>query len=115
MIITYRYKPDEMLITYGSFDKVELSLLDKLKAITGIKYKVTKLQKEPSFCYNTYVRLISSSSAASQDKLKHFLKYFRKDKNANFVKTSYKEITVNLVPSSKEEFLKFLSFGTKDV
>jgi hypothetical protein len=54
------------------------------------------------------VRLISTSSAASQDKLKSFLKYFRKDKNGNFTKTSYKEITINVSPSSKEDFINFI-------
>jgi hypothetical protein len=107
IIITYRFKPKEFLISNNNID-FEENLIVKLKAITDIKYKIIKLQKEPSFCYNTYVKLISSSSATSRDKIKSFLNYFEKDKNNDWVKTSYKEITLNLIPSSKENFQNFL-------
>jgi hypothetical protein len=108
IIITYRYKPKQILVHNYSSTIFEENLIDKLKAITNIKYKIIKLQKEPSFCYNTYVKLISSSSATSRDKIKSFLNYFEKDKNNDWLKTSYKEITVNLIPSSKEDFQNFL-------
>ena len=107
IIITYRFKPKEFLISNNNIN-FEENLIVKLKAITDIKYKIIKLQKEPSFCYNTYVKLISSSSATSRDKIKSFLNYFEKDKNNDWVKTSYKEITLNLIPSSKENFQNFL-------
>lgn len=108
IIIIYRYKPKQILVHNYSSTIFEENLIDKLKAITNIKYKIIKLQKEPSFCYNTYVKLISSSSATSRDKIKSFLNYFEKDKNNDWLKTSYKEITVNLIPSSKEDFQNFL-------
>ena len=108
IIITYRYKPDALKISQKQVTQLENKLLDKLNVITNIKYRITKVQKEPSLCYNTYVKVISSSSASSQDKIKSFLKYFRKDISGNFIKTSYKEITINLVPSSKEDFVNFL-------
>lgn len=108
ILIIYRYKPDELKTSAIHIEQLQEKLIKKLKAITNINYTITKLQKEPSLCYNTYVRLISTSSAASQDKLKSFLKYFRKDENNNFIKTSYKEVTVNLSPSSKEDFINFI-------
>ena len=107
IIITYRFKPKEFLISNREIT-FETNLLKKLEAITSIKYKIIKLQKEPSFCYNIYVRLISSSSATSRDKLKSFLNYFEKDEKNDWVKTSYKEVTINLTPSSKEDFENFL-------
>lgn len=106
IIIIYRFKPNEFLTNKPS--TLEVDLLAKLKAISGIKYKIIKLQKEPSFCYNTYVKLISSSSATSRDKIKSFLYYFKKDEHGNWIKTSYKEITINLIPSTKEDFLNFI-------
>ena len=108
IIITYRFKPKQLLVGENTSSTLEKNLIDKLKAITNIKYKIIKLQKEPSFCYNTYVKLISSSSATSRDKIKSFLNYFEKDQNNDWLKTSYKEITLNLIPSTKEEFENFL-------
>lgn len=105
--IIYRFKPMEFPVT-KSVDNLQLNLLQKLEAITSIKFRITKLQKEPAFCYNTYVRVISVSSATSRDKLKHFLSYFKKQENGKFEKTSYCQIILNVVPTDKDCFKKFL-------
>lgn len=108
IVITFKYKPNQMPINQNVINVVQEKLLTKLEAMTETKFKITKMQKEPSLCYNTYVKLISSSSAASQNKLKSFLKYFKQNEHGNFMKTSYKELIINLEPYSKEEFSNFL-------
>ena len=55
--IVFRFKPDEMLVEGNNLNKFEDELLAKLKAITNFKWKITRLQKQPCFCYNSYARL----------------------------------------------------------
>lgn len=106
--IIYRFKPKEFLVN-KSTKELEINIIKKLEAITCIKYRITKMQKEPSFCYNTYVRVINVSSATSKDKIKHFLRYFEKQENEKFEKTSYQQIILNIMPIKKEEFQDFLN------
>lgn len=108
IIITYRYKPGENLINSAVTKELEKKVLDRIRAITNIKYRITSLQKEPNFCYNTYVRILSISSASSQDKVKRYLKYFSKDNDNKFKLSSYATVIIILQPPSKDEFINFL-------
>lgn len=110
IIITLRFKPNEMLVTDNlKLEKTQLDITKKIEAIINTKYRIIKMQKEPSFCYNTYVRLISSSSATSKDRLKSFLNYFEKQNDNTFKKKSYQQVTLNFEPNKKEEFNNFLN------
>lgn len=109
MEIVFRFKPNEMKASHNDVKKFTDLKLEQLNTITGIKYKNTSLQKQPSFCYNTYVRVINNSSQESKDSVKRFFKYFEKDeKTGNFIKKSYAEIKMIFVPKSTEEFTVLL-------
>lgn len=102
--IVQRYKPGENLINSSRSNDDKNMLIKWIEAITGIKYKCTTLQNEPSCCYNTYVRVINISSAHSKDRVKRYLKYFQKT-DSGFIKTSYAEVTFILRPLDKNKFL----------
>ncbi len=104
----FRFKPKQLPVESDSLDSFEEDLLKKLKAITNFKWKVIRVQKQPSFCYNSYVRLLSISSSASKDKVKRFLSYFEKTNAGTFVRTSYCEIHFKVQPSTTIEFENFL-------
>jgi len=106
--VIYRFKPKEFLSNKSTKD-LEKHTVNQLEIITGIKYRVTKTQKEPAFCYNVYVKLISTSESTSKNKLKYFLKYFDKQDSGNFCKTSYQQIILNLIPLDKDKFNVFLN------
>ena len=67
------------------------------------------MQKEPSSCYNTYVRLFNVSDERGKDRIKRFLRYFEKTKSNTFIKKSYSEIHFFIQPIDIEEFYKFLN------
>lgn len=108
--ITFRFKPNELLVNHKDVKVFTDSKLKQLNNITGIKYRNTSLQKQPAFCYNTYVRVINSSTHESKDNIKRFFKYFEKEESTgNFIKKSYAEIKMVFVPKSIEEFTGFLN------
>lgn len=104
----FRFKPKELLVESDSLNQFEEDLLKKLKAITDFKWKIIRVQKQPSFCYNSYVRLLGISSSASKDRVKRFLSYFEKTNAGTFVRTSYCEVHFKVQPNSKVEFENFL-------
>lgn len=106
--VTYRFKPKEFLVDQ-SLQNLENNLLKQLKIITKIGYRITKMQKEPTLCYKTYVELLNLSTASSRDKIKQFLKYFEKQGNGNFKKTSYRYIILTLIPIDIKQFNLFLN------
>lgn len=107
--IVFRFKPNEMKTDHEVVKKFTEEKLEQLNNVTGIKYKNTSLQKQPSFCYNTYVRVINSSTHEQKDSVKRFFKYFEKDKiTGNFIKKSYSEIKMVFVPKSEEKFITLL-------
>ena len=91
-----------------TMQKLEENLLNQLKAITNTKYKITRMQKEPSSCYNTYVRLFNVTDARGKDSVKRFLRYFEKTPLNTFIKKSYSEIHIFAQPVDIQEFNKFL-------
>lgn len=105
--LVFRFKPNEIR-TQNEITNLEKKVIKKLNGITSLKHKIISLQKQPSFSYNVYARLLSSSSSSSQDKVKRYLAYFEKNELNKFVKTSYAEIHLILMPSSAEEFQQFL-------
>ena len=110
IIVTCRYKPEENLVNSNTTNKLEEMALAKVKAITNLKYRITSVQKQPNFCYNTYTRILSISSASSQDRMKRFLKYFKEVGCGRFELMSYCEVVVVLQVSDREGFSEFL-FG----
>jgi hypothetical protein len=105
--IILRFKPNEIKMQ-NEITNLEKKIIKKVAGITNIKYKIVSMQKQPSFSYNVYARLLSSSSSSSQDKIKRYLAYFEKNELNKFIKTSYAEIHLTLMPSSVEEFQHFL-------
>jgi hypothetical protein len=108
IIITYRFKPDENLVGSSTSKELENKTLERIRAITNIKYRITSMQKEPSFCYNTYARILSISSSSSQDKVKRYLKHFTKSNDNKFILSSYYSVTFVLHPPNKDLFANFL-------
>ena len=108
MDIVFKFKPKEANVADDGLNLIELDLLNKLKAITNFKWKIIQVQKQPSFCYNSYVRLLNISSSVSKDRVKRYLKYFEKNEVGHFVKTSYCEIHFRLQPNSVEDFNNFI-------
>lgn len=105
--IVFRFKPNEFLVT-DDIKKLEDALLSKLKVITNTNFKITRMQKEPSSCYNIYVRLFNVSDERGKDRVKRFLRYFEKTKINTFIKKSYCEIHIFAKPLNLDEFNKFL-------
>jgi len=108
MEIVFRFKPNELTVESNKLKDLEDDLLKKLKAITNFKWKIIQTQKQPAFCYNSYVRLLNISSSSSKDRVKRFLKYFEKNEIGSFIKTSYCEVHLKVVPNSEEDFKNFL-------
>jgi hypothetical protein len=105
--IVFRFKPN-IIKTQDEINILEKKAIEKIKQITKLKYRIISVQKQPSFSYNVYARLLSSSSSLSKDKVKRYLAYFEKNELNKFVKTSFAEIHFILIPSSAEEFQQFL-------
>lgn len=106
--LVFRYKPD-IIKNQNDITDLEDKIKNKLNNVTGVTYRIINLQKQPAFSYNVYARLLSSSSSVSQDRIKRYLNYFKKDDLNRFTKTSYAEIYLTLIPSSVEKFKVFLS------
>lgn len=107
--IVCRFKPNVIKVSdTNKIHDLQDSILSKLESITNVKYKIISLQKQPAFCYNTYVRILRTSSANSSDKVKKYLPYFLRAEGEGFVKQSYSDITIILIPSNKDSFSEFL-------
>lgn len=111
IVIVLRFKSDELKVNdKNQLDKIQENIIKKISSVVNTKYKISTLQKEPAFCYNTYVRLLNISSQASQDKLKKNIKHFRFDESTKkFEKISYSEITITLTPVERKQFEFFLT------
>jgi hypothetical protein len=105
--IIFRFKPN-ILKTQEQVNEVENNALKKISSIFALKYKIVNMQKQPSLSYNIYARLLNSSSSHSQDKIKRYLTYFERNEFNKFVKTSFAEVHLVLMPYSTEEFQQFL-------
>lgn len=108
--IVCRFKPGELKVEDAvALVELQKKLEKKLSGLIDAEYKTITVQKQPAFCYNTYARIISVSSASSKDKVKRYLAHFKKNELGKFTKVSYAEITFSLAPKDRDKFDKFLS------
>lgn len=104
--IIYKFNPNQLLVGQDC-NNLQKTFLDQIESITNIKYKITRTQKEPSYCYNTYTRLLSIPNSCTP-RLRKFLKNFEKTPSGKFEKKSYSEIHIFIQPLNSEDFAKFL-------